>query len=55
MCRKHKKVCKTLNYIEDFCILASTIIRCISLFAFISLNSIPKRIMSSAIGLKTLQ
>ena len=32
--RKHKKVCSTLNYIEHFLILASTIIGCISLPPF---------------------
>ena len=29
MSRKHEKVCKTLNYIEHFLILASAITRCI--------------------------
>ena len=29
MSKKHKKVCKTLNYIEHFLILASTITECI--------------------------
>ena len=29
MHKKHKKVCTTLNYIEDFPILASTITGCI--------------------------
>ena len=52
MSRKHKKVCTTLNYIEHFLILASTITRCISISAFASPLDIPKRIMSSAIGLK---
>ena len=37
MRKKHKKFCTALNYIEHFLILASTIIGCISLFAFCSL------------------
>ena len=41
MSRKHKKVCTTLNYIEHFFILASTVTGCISISAFASLLSIP--------------
>ena len=52
MSRKHKKVCTTLNYIEHFLILASTITGCISISAFTSLLGIPIGITSSAIGLK---
>ena len=52
MSRKHKKVCKTLNYIEHFPILASTITRCISISGFASLIGIPTGIMSSAIRFK---
>ena len=52
MSKKHKKVCTTLNYIEHFLILASTIKGCISIYAFASLIGIPIGIMSSAIGLK---
>ena len=52
MSRKHKKVCTTLNYIEHFLILASTITGCISISAFASLLGIPIGITSSAIGLK---
>ena len=49
MSRKHKTVCTTLNYIEHFLILASTITECILIFvfAFFDWNS-----CSSAIGLK---
>ena len=50
--RKHKQVCTTLNYIEHFLILASTITGCILISAFTSLIRIPIRITSSAIGLK---
>ena len=50
--RKHKKVCTTLNYIEQFLILTSTITRCISTSAFTSSIVIPIGIMNSATGLK---
>ena len=52
MSRKHKKVCATLNYIEHFLALASTITGCISISAFASLIGIPVGITSSAIGSK---
>ena len=52
MSKKHKKVCTTLNYIEHFLILASTITGCVSISAFASLVGIPIGITSSAIGLK---
>ena len=52
MSTKHKKVSTTLNYIEHFLILASTITGCISISAFASLIGIPMGITSSAIGLK---
>ena len=52
MSKKHKKVCTTLNYIEHFLILASTVTGCISISAFASLVGIPIGIMSSAIRLK---
>ena len=48
---KHKIVFITLNYIETFLFLASTITGCISISAFASLLGIPIRITSSAIGL----
>ena len=56
MSKKHKKVCTTLNYIEHFLILASTITRCISaiftISAFSFLIGIPAGMPSSLIGLK---
>ena len=52
MSKKPKKVCTTLNYIEHFLILASTITGCVSISAFTSLIGIPVGISSSAIGLK---
>ena len=50
--RKHKKVCRTLNYIEHFLILAATTIGFISISTFASLLGILLGITSSAIGLK---
>ena len=52
MSKKHKKFCATLNYIEHFLLLASTINGCISCSAFPSLTNIPIGITSSAIGSK---
>ena len=45
--RKHKKVGTTLNYIEHFLILASTITDCVSISAFASLLGIFVGITSS--------
>ena len=53
MSNKYKKACTTLNYIEHFLILGSTISGCISISAFASLVGIPIRVISFAIGLKT--
>ena len=50
MSKKHKKVFTTLNYIEHFLILGSTITGCVSFSAFASLVSIPIGMTSSAIG-----
>ena len=50
MSGKHKKVCTTLNYIEHFLILASTITGCVSIPAFASLIGIAIAIISSAIA-----
>ena len=52
MSRKRKKVCLTLNYIECFLILDSTITGGILISAFASVFGILIRIMSSAIRLK---
>ena len=52
MSKNHKKVCTTLNYIENVLIFASVITRCISISAFTSLHGTPIGITSSAIGLK---
>ena len=52
MSKKHKKICTTLNSIEHFLILVSTITGCVSISAFASLIGIPIGITSSAIWLK---
>ena len=52
MSKSHIKVCTTLNYIEHFFILGSTITGCISISAFVSLVGIPIGLMSPAMGLK---
>ena len=52
MCKKNKKAWTTLNYIEHFLILASTVIGSTSISAFAFLVFIPIGITSSAIGLE---
>ena len=52
MSKKHKKVCRILNYIHHLLIVISTITECVSISAFASLVGIPIEITSSAIGLK---
>ena len=52
MSRKRKKVPTSLNYIEHFVILVTTITGCISISVFVSLLVIPVGMRSSAIGLK---
>ena len=50
--KKHKMVCTTLNYIEHFLILGSTVTGSVSICVYASLVGIPIGITSSAIGLK---
>ena len=50
--KTHKKVCTTLNHIEHFLILGTTITGCVSISFFAFLVGIPLGITSSAIGLK---
>ena len=52
MSKKHKKVCRVLNYIDHSLIVIYTITGCVSFSAFASLVVIPIGITSSAIGLK---
>ena len=51
MIKKHKKVCTTLNYVEHFLILGSTITGCVCISVFASLAGIPIGITSSTTGL----
>ena len=53
--KNHKKICKILNYIEHFLVLASLVSGCISKPVFDSSIDIYIGIMSSAIGLKIVQ
>ena len=50
--KKHKKVCKILNYTEHLLILTSTVIGYVSISALTSLAGIPVGIASSAITVK---
>ena len=52
MNRKHKKNCTTLNYIEHFLILTSTITRWISICVFASLSGIPTVICATTARIK---
>ena len=55
MSKKHKKVCRVLNYIEQLLILVSTVTGWISISVFTSLVGIPIGITSSAIRLEFVQ
>ena len=52
MSRKHKKVCTTLNHIEHFLVLVSSVTGYVWIFAFASLFGILIGTMSSAIRSK---
>ena len=52
MSKKHEKVYRVLNYIENLLILLSTVSGSVSVSAFATLVGIPIEITSSAIGLK---
>ena len=52
MSKKHEKVYRVLNYIENLLILLSTVSGCVSVSAFAALVGIPMEITSSAIGLE---
>ena len=51
MSKKHKKVCRVLNYTENSLIVISTITGCVSTSAFTPLIGTPIGIASSIIGL----
>ena len=52
MSKKHKKVCRVLNYIDHLLIVTSTTTGCVSISVFASLVGIPIGITGSAIRLK---
>ena len=52
MSKKHKNVCRVLNYIDHLLIAICTITGCVSISVFASVVGIPIGITSSAIGLK---
>ena len=52
MSKKHKTVCRVLNYIDKLLTVISTITECVFISAFASLVSIPIGIISSTVRLK---
>ena len=52
MSKKHKKVCRVLNYIEHLFILISTFTGCVSISAFAYLVDISVASTSQAVELK---
>ena len=52
MSKKHRKVCRVLNYIEHSLIALSTITGCVSISTFTSLVGIPIGIANCTIVLK---
>ena len=52
MLKKHKKIWKTLNYIEQLLILASTVTGCVSISPFACLVDITVGSASSAVEFK---
>ena len=54
MSKRHKKVYMTVNYIEHFLMLASTITGCVPIFAFSSLVGIPIGIIELCSWIKNL-
>ena len=53
MSKKHKNVCRVLNYMKQLLILVYTITGCCFYSAFASLVGIPAGVASSAVGLNT--
>ena len=52
MSGRHKKVCKALDYIENFLIFLTAVSDCVSISVFNSLVAVLVVITSSAVGLK---
>ena len=51
--KTHKKICKTLDYIEHLLIIVCTVTECVSISAFVSLVSIAAGVASFVITRKT--
>ena len=51
MSEKHQKMCKTLNYFDNFLVPISAGSGCVSISAFASLVGVPVGITSSVLGL----
>ena len=52
MIKKHRKVCKTINYFEYFLVIVSVVSRSVSISEFASLVGASVGIASSAVGFK---
>lgn len=52
MIKKHRKVCKTINYFGYFLVIVSVVSRSVSISEFASLVGAPVGIASSAVGFK---
>ena len=52
MSEKHKKVCRSLNYFENFLVSVSAVSGCVSISAFTSLVGVFVGIANFAVGLK---
>ena len=52
MSEKYKKVCRYLNYVEQFLVFISAASGCVSISVFTSLVAVPVGIVSSAVGSK---
>ena len=48
MREKHKKVCRSLNYVEYFLVFVSAVSGCVPISAFVSLVIVPVGTASSA-------
>ena len=52
MSEKHEKVCRSLNYFENFLVFVPDVSGCVSISTFVSLVGAPAGIASSSVGLK---
>ena len=52
MSKKHKKLCRALNNLQNFLVFVSAVSACVPISAFASLVGVPLSIVSSAVGIK---